>query len=146
MGFNITDAAKQLQSDTSWQVLPEALSFDVYTDMVVYGIKRLFIDTGRALEFDNSIFYEAEDELLCEMNFAIDEEEYILLVAQIQFFKRVQLDANTAVSYSTDAMTVTQANKPYEHLQDTIEKLEARRRELYYRMVRYTLSYVTDDT
>lgn len=146
MSFCITDAAYQLREETAWQILPEPLLFSHYTDMVTYGIKRLFVDTGRALDFDTNLFYEADSRLYCDMNFAIDEEEYILLVAQIQFFKRVQLDSNTAVSYSTDAMTVTQANKPYEHLQDTIEKLEARRRELYYRMVRYTLSYVTDDT
>lgn len=145
MAFSITDAAYALREETAWQATPEALSFDDYTNMVVYGLKRLMIDTGRALDFDPSMFYEQDSRLYYGTQLAIDEEEYVLLVAQIQFFKRVQLDVNTIVSYTTNAMTVTQANKPYEHLQDSIEKLEARRRELYYRMVRYALEYnITD--
>lgn len=145
MGFCITDAVNALKDETAWQITPVDLSFEQYKGMIVYGIKRLMIDTGRALAYDDNMLYTQNEKEYFELDLAIDEEEYVFLTAQIQFFRRVQLDSNTAVSYTTNAMSVTQANKPYEHLQDTIEKLEARRRELYYRMVRYALDYAISD-
>ena len=64
-----------------------------------------------------------------------------MLCAQINFFQRVQADVNNTMSYSTNAITVTGADRPYANLKDTLEKLEARRRELFYRMPRYTMDY-----
>ena len=47
------------------------------------------------------------------MDFLIDEEAYILICAQIEFFRKVQSDVNNIVGYTTDALTVTNADKPY---------------------------------
>jgi len=63
----------------------------------------------------------------------------VLICAQINFFKKVQADVNNIVGYTTDALTVTNADKPYVHLQDTIDKLEQERRIIYYKMVRFAL-------
>lgn len=60
-----------------------------------------------------------------------------MLVAQIGFFKKVQADVNNIVGYTTNALTVTGADKPYAHLQDTIANLENERRIVYYKMHRY---------
>lgn len=68
----------------------------------------------------------------------IDEEKYVLLVAQIAFFKKVQSDVNNIVSYTTDALSVANADKPYAHLQDTISNLENERRIVFYKMTNYS--------
>ena len=68
----------------------------------------------------------------------IDEEKYVLLVAQISFYKKVQSDVNNIVGYSTDALIVTNADKPYAHLQDTITSLENERRIVFYKMTNYS--------
>ena len=78
-------------------------------------------------------------ELVIDLDLPLDEEKYVLLTAQIRFFKKVQSDVNNIVGYTTDALSVTNADKPYAHLQDTIEGLERERRITYYKMTRFTL-------
>lgn len=81
--------------------------------MVVHGLKRLFIDTGRADSYDSNKLYSIDDELVYDENLNINEEEYIKIVSQMQFFQTVRASVNAMVSYSTDALSVTQGDKPY---------------------------------
>ena len=68
-----------------------------------------------------------------------DEYEYVLTTAEMGFYRKVQSDVNRIVGYSTDAMTITNADKPYANLSQTLAELANRQRILYYKMVRYTL-------
>lgn len=144
-----------------------------YLALIVYGIKRLFIDTGRALLYKNYQYVSTTDaddtavvpadpgepddgeaveppvdadddetpaktdEILFTYDLDLDEEEYVLLIAEMQFLQIIQKDVNTITSYTTNALSVTGADKPYAHLADSLEKLEAYRRELNYTMIRY---------
>ena len=140
-----------------------------YLALIVYGIKRLFIDTGRALLYKNYRFVSTTDaddtadpgepddgeaveppvdadddgtpaktdEIFFTYDLDLDEEEYVLLIAEMQFLQIIQKDVNTITSYTTNALSVTGADKPYAHLADSLEKLEAYRRELNYTMIRY---------
>lgn len=45
---------------------------------------------------------------------------------------------NNIVSYTTDALSVANADKPYGHLQDTIGALENERRIVFYKMTDYS--------
>jgi hypothetical protein len=85
--------------------------------------------TGRYLQFDP----ESEFELTA------DEYEYVLTTAEMGFYRKVQSDVNRIVGYSTDAMTITNADKPYANISQTLAELANRQRILYYKMVRYTL-------
>ena len=85
--------------------------------------------TGRYLQFDP----ESEIELTA------DEYEYALTTAEMGFYRKVQADVNRIVGYSTDAMTITNADKPYANISQTLAELANRQRILYYKMVRYTL-------
>lgn len=124
--LNITDLVDELQDQIRWQKTPEELELSDYEQFVVHGLKRLYIDTGRASSFDhNSIVRDAEtDHLMFYQDLQIDEEEYVLICAQIQFFKRVATDVNRLVGYTTNALSVTNSDKPYANLKDSIEKLE----------------------
>ena len=51
----------------------------------------------------------------------------------------MQTNVNNVFGYSTDALTVTNADKPYANLAATIAELEQKRRTLYYKMVRFNL-------
>lgn len=147
MSFSITDAAAELMEDTAWQKTPEQIDAGQYEKMIIRGIKRLLIDTGRALEYDSNLIFEDENEkTIYNMTFNIDEIAYIMLCAKIGFFHKVQTDVNNIVSYTTDALSVTQADKPYAHLKDTVAGLENDRRILYYKMPRYALVYPIDDS
>lgn len=63
----------------------------------------------------------------------------MLTTAEIGFYRRVQSDVNRIVGYSTDAMSITNADKPYANISQTVAELTARQRVLYYKMARYTL-------
>ena len=107
--------------------------------MILQAIETMFIDTGRALMFDDLVKINDDGLPYLEYDMKIDEKKYVLLCAQINFLKRVQSDVNNIVSYSTDALTVTNADKPYGHIQQSIDDIERERRRTYYKMVRYTI-------
>ncbi len=143
---NITELANELREIVAWQRTPEELSERDYEKMIIFGIKTLYIDTGRANAYSNNmiIIEEIEDppttvtNVMFSETLPIDEEKYVLLVAQIAFFKKVQSDVNNIVSYTTDALSVANADKPYAHLQDTISNLENERRIVFYKMTNYS--------
>jgi len=150
MALSITDLMAELKTDVGWQETPYPILEADYFKMVKRGIRRLFVDTNRPEAYDESLIIEVENEAeegsesttktyFYDMDLNIIEQEYILLVAKIAFFKRVQTDVNDKFSYSTDALKVTNADKPYANLKDTISGLENERRIVYYKMVDYTL-------
>ena len=139
MGVNVTLLAEELKDKTRWQKTPEILEDEAYVKMIVRAIKKLYVDTGRALSYTEELVTVEDGVTKFANDLALDEEEYVLLCAQIDFYKKVQTDVNNIVGYTTDALTVTNADKPYAHLQDTISNLEKERRIVYYKMVRFVL-------
>lgn len=150
MALSITDLMTELKIDVGWQATPYPLFDEDYFTMIKRGIRRLFVDTNRPEAYDESLIIEVENQpevegdpvtktIIFDMDLNIIEQEYILLVSKIAFFKRVQTDVNDKFSYSTDALKVTNADKPYANLKDTISGLENDRRIIYYKMVDYTL-------
>lgn len=145
METSITALAQQLMDIVSWQKTPEILTLPQYEQMIVKAIKRLLIDTGRASTYSETLLRKevnadtGEETNWIDLSFLIDEEAYILICAQIEFFRKVQSDVNNIVGYTTDALTVTNADKPYANLKDSLSNLEQDRRITYYKMVRYCL-------
>ena len=107
--------------------------------MIIHGIRRLYIDTNRPELFDRDLISVEDGETIYNADIPQNEQYYALLCAQIEFFKKVQSDVNNIVGYTTNALTVTNADKPYANLKDSIAGLENERRIVYYKMVAYTL-------
>ena len=144
---SINDLVDELIELTAWQRTPEELTILEYRKMIINGQKTLYIDTGRAQEFSKDMFVSEQTEdsygnvtpvQYFIYDLPIDEEKYVLLCAQIAFFKKAQSDVNNIVSYTTDALSITNADKPYAHLQDTIANLENERRIVFYKMTNYS--------
>ena len=126
---DVEQLAAELKQRTEWQDTPVDLADEDYQDMIVQAVRHLYVMTGRYLQFDS----ESEFELTA------DEYEYVLTTAEMGFYRKVQSDVNRIVGYSTDAMTITNADKPYANLSQTLTELANRQRILYYKMVRFTL-------
>lgn len=138
---NISELANELKDATRWQKTPLPLSNNDYVSIIIRALKRLYIDTGRASVFNMDMITKNDDENVCfTEDLPIDEEEYVLLCAQIGFFNQVKTDVNNIVGYTTDALSVTNADKPYANIKDSIEELENERRITYYKMIRYVMS------
>ena len=136
--LNLNELANELQEITAWQETPVILGPDDYLRVVIRALRTFFRDINRPAEYSPSLFIETEDGLCYDREFQIDEEEYILILCQIEFFKRVQMDVNNSFGYSTDALTVTNADKPYVNLKNTLDELQHERRICFNKMVRYT--------
>lgn len=142
--LNITKLANWLKEETEWQETPYPLTDSNYINMVIGGIERLFVDTGRSEQYDENKYVLVGDDpeeqyFGYDAIFPLDERKYIELCSKINFFSKVQSDVNNRFGYATDAITVTNADKPYVNLKDTIDKIDNDRRIIYYKMVRYTL-------
>lgn len=138
--FNITEFASELNELTKWQETPEILGPSDYVRIVVRAMKQFFVDINHPDEYDPTLYTVDEDDNTCyDRTFALDEEVYIMTLCKIEFFKRVQTDVNNAFGYKTDALTVTNADKPYANLQNTLDDLDLERRRNFNKMIRYTL-------
>lgn len=101
------------------------------------------MDTGRAMEYDNSMIMFDDDVPEMPVKFTadikIDEYEAIMLAAQMEFFRMVQADVNAIVGYTTDALSVTNADKPFANIQQTLTDLENRYKAVLHKHVRYMM-------
>ena len=121
--------AEELRQRTEWQDTPVELDEGDYLEIVRQAVRHLYVMTGRYTQYDDS----------SEIALNADEYEYVLTTAEISFYRRVQADVNRIVGYSTDAMTITNADKPYANISQTISELLSRQRILYYKMTRFVL-------
>ncbi len=69
----------------------------------------------------------------------MDERLYILTTAMILFYQKVQSDVNELMSYTTDAMSVANADKPFGNLAAMIDNLKERQLMIWHKMTRYNL-------
>ena len=121
--------AQELKQRTEWQDTPVELVHEDYLEIVRQAVRHLYVMTGRYMQYDENIAIALSE----------DEYEYVLTTAEIGFYRRVQSDVNRIVGYSTDAMTITNADKPYANISQTINELLNRQRILYYKMTRFVL-------
>ncbi len=139
---NLDALVEELKELTALQQTPRPFTEGDYRNMIIYGVKTLYIDTGRALAWNEELLYEDEENqnmLYLTYDLPIDEEKYVLLCAQIAFYRKVQSSVNNIVSYTTNALSVSGGDKPYAHLKNTIGELENEKRKTYYKMRRYTI-------
>lgn len=143
MATVLNELVEELKDDTKWQKTPLSLTDGDYINMTKRAIRQLYVDTGRASVYHSGLFAEniADGKILFTEDLPADEIEYVLICAQINFFKRVSTDVNNIVGYVTDAMSVTNADKPYANLKDTMDRLEKERRIKYYKMRRFAMPF-----
>lgn len=135
---DLTKMAQELYDAVQFQRTPSPISTEQYCKLIRKGIRRVWLDTGRAMEYDENMFiYDEDMPIYFIEDLKLDEHEAVMLAAQVDFFRMVQAEVNNIVGYSTDALTVTNSDKPYANLADTINLLEARYQSAIYKHVRY---------
>lgn len=128
----------ELKTATAWQRTPQAILHEDYVNMIVNGIKYLYLITGRGDAFDPDMIGEDDDNLpTFTGTLSLTEQMIVVWAAQISLYERVRADKNSIVGYTTDALTVTNADKPYRYLSETIEELRRNIRAAYYKLISY---------
>ena len=112
--------------------------------MLIEAIEYMFVKTGRQHEYAPEKIVYGGDENNLAMEFIgydmpLDEQMFVLTYAQMTFFQKVRTDVNNIVGYTTDALAVTNADKPYQYLTGTSNELRQELRDIYYTMVRHVL-------
>lgn len=137
----MTDLAplvEELRRSTEWQRTPQAITLVEYQTMIINGLKYLFIITGRGSSYSDALV-ETDDSggLTYSGTLDLTEQMIVLWAAQIEVFEKVRADKNAIVGYTTDALTVTNADKPFQYLSGTIDELRQKIRMAYYKLISY---------
>lgn len=144
MDISMTELVEDLKFSTRMQQTPMPYSDEDYLRNVKHGLKQLFVDTQRASVYDKKAYYDNDGEIFYPYELTATEEEYVLLVSMQAFYEQVASSYMGLMNYTTDALSVQHADKPYENAKHRLGDLEARIRTLYYKMVKYTLPLAED--
>lgn len=111
--------------------------------IIADAIRDLYVMTGRALQFSELLFVKDDDLYLSLADdLLLDEQEYVLVTAELKFYQKVQTSVNQMTSYTTDAMALTHGDKPFANLQQMINDAKAKQRMYWFKMSRYHLPTV----
>lgn len=117
---------------TALQKTPIEYTQADYDVFVLDGIKALYVDLNKSIVYRK----EFDEENLCFIGkeLLISEEEYILLKAHLNFYQTIQADVNSIVGYSTDSLSVTNADKPYANISNEMARIERRLVDLFFKV------------
>ena len=136
--YCITETAKELvdfypplSSDVNVYIID-------YIKCVVQALKKFFVDMNHPEQYDQNLFIKGDDDtLFYDYDFDIVQQEYIFILAKIRF-KRIgmgEVTGGNAVSYTTNALSVTGAKEAYKSIQQEIEDLEQERRIVFHKLM-----------
>lgn len=142
--MQMTDLIKwteRLIKNIEWQLVPEDMGIEDCVPFILDAIEYFYIMSGKAMQWSDELVIKDEADVPVTFNadFKMDERAYILVTAEIGFYQKVQSDVNELMSYSTDAMTVANADKPFANLDSMIEKLRGKQLEIWHKMTRYNM-------
>ena len=88
---------------------------------IIEAIEDLFVVTGRANAYSNYT-WEYEDGHASEFSYdlKVDERMYVMCYAQIAVYSKIRTQYTNLLGYTTNALTVTNADKPYAYITGTI--------------------------
>lgn len=131
MSTSLISIRDQLKKNVKNQRTPSVYSDDDLLELAILGAQRLYIDSGLTA-WDTEYSSGATPTLTRTLN--LTQIEYCVVASEIEFFKSIRNWWNTLISYTTDALTVSNAFKPFDFLNLTIEQKEQRLQELFYKL------------
>lgn len=135
---DMIELAHEQYDRIQWQTVPEDVTREDLTGFIARGIRDLYVKTGRSEVFSEDMFVRTENEYeTFSETLPLDEQQYVLVSAEICFYSKVQTTVDTLTSYSTDALSVTHGDKPFANLQQRITDLKMEQRQIWYKMTRY---------
>lgn len=126
---DLNSVVTQLKANLTNQRTPITYSDADYLNFVITGFKRLYNDTGLEDSWDNEFSVDT-----ISRDLSLLELQYGLKCSEIEFIKNIRNAWNTLVSYTTNALTISNAFKPFEFLTKQIEEHEKELIQIYYRM------------
>lgn len=144
MDLSVTDLVEELKFRTRMQETSVPVTDEEYATLIKYAIRSLFVDTQRSSVYNKNLYYEQDGNVYYPVALKPIEEEYVMLTAMEGFYTQVASSYMGLMNYTTDALSVQHADKPYQNAKSSIEDTQARKRVVYYKMVDLTLPYIAD--
>ncbi|MBK5239813.1 hypothetical protein [Clostridium sp.] len=119
-----------LTNKVKFQQVPIPMTSSDYLGFVVQGLKRLYVDEG--IESSYSLDFNATTNIISR-NLTLTEIEYITVSSEIAFRNQIKDDLSSIVSFSTNALSVSNGDKPFKNLNDIITVLESRLSKLAFK-------------
>lgn len=140
MATDINNIKQQIITNFKNQRTPVTYTDDDYLNLAILGCKKFYRDIGIEDSWDSEF---STDSLSRDLN--ILEYEYCVVASEIEFIKSIRTYWSTMVSYTTNALTVSNAFKPFEFLKEMIKEKENDLIDLFHKMTEYSnSSSVTD--
>ena len=136
--FNITEMADELEDFYRGQSTPMPVRKEDYIKFVVRSIVRLYVDRNEPGEYDRTAYTTDEDgTLYYDVDLDIVKQEYIFILSKIRFMQMIQNDVSGdgAVSYTTNALSVTGAKEGYKSVKQILDDLELDRVRVFHKMM-----------
>ena len=136
---DVVKLANRLYRKVNQQQTPVPVGWIDLVQKIEDAIEDLYVISGRSSQFSEDMFEVDESGSVCTFaaDLELDERKWIVKKAEIEFYKWVQASVDDQTSYSTDAMSVTHGDKPYEHIGQTIDRLQGELNRIWYTMTRY---------
>ena len=100
---DIMKLAEALFTRIEWQSVNDPVTIEDMTGYIVEAIKTLYVMTGRAMLFSDDLIIKTEEAYVFNETLPLDEQEYVLVTAQVDFLRKVQTSVDNLTSYTTDA-------------------------------------------
>jgi len=127
---SLTEIQEDLISKVKFQKTPIPMTDSDYLIFVTKGVKRFYVDAGIEDNFVSD-FDKTSGTILRTLT--LTESEYATICAEIAFRNQIKDDLAEIVSYSTNALSVSNGDKPYKNLKETIDVLESRLSKLAFK-------------
>jgi len=144
MDVSITDLVEELKFNTRMQETEKPYTDEDYLNNVKHGIKLWFIYTQKASVYDKRAYYIQDEEMFYPYELDATATEFVLLQAMLDFYKQVSASYMGLMNYTTDALSVQHADKPYENAKHCMIAIEDKLRTVYFKDVDNTLPLLED--
>jgi hypothetical protein len=127
---SLIDIQSELESNIKFQATPIPMSPSDYLSFTIKGVKRLYTDEG--IEDNFLVDFDKVNNTLTR-DLTLTELEYSCISAEIAFRNQIKDDLSSIVSYSTNALSVSNGDKPYKNLKEIVDELESRLAKLAFK-------------
>lgn len=138
---DILALAEDVYDDVKEQTTIEDVCVSDLAKMVKRAIKELYNLTSRSNLYSEDKFTQDKDQTYISFDDDLTsvESSWVVYEAECSFYKVQRSGYTDAVGYSTDAMTVSHADKPFKNLSEVVKELEDKKNVLLTRMYQYTI-------
>jgi hypothetical protein len=132
MSTSLFDLRDEMKDEVVLYKTPIVYTDALYNKIIIKAAKQYYIDIGQESSWLIQYSIISSTPTL-SVNLTLTQREYITVWGQIIFIDQIKADVAKMVSYSTDALSVTQGDKPYKNLSEDRQNLVNRLLELFYK-------------